>query len=589
MNLLLLLWQFWLAASGSAPSVQSGVLDLRSWDFASGTVRLDGLWEFQPGLTPTGNGSQLAGHMSVPGYYKPASATMATSIATYRLRILMPESAPAQLALRAIRPSSQSLRILVDGVEQGQIGTFGTSAMSAHPLFTSKPAYLRIPPGSHDIVVEAAFFHTHNKGIARPLELGAAERIALNETLLQSFNTFLAGSLFFLGLQFAVLWWNRRRNISTGLFSLVCSFSLVRHLVTTSTPVTDLLPWLDWEVHLRLEYLTFGTIVLWVYWFSHELFPGRFPRKLLHFLQISGAAYSFFSLIAPTHLLTETVWYYQIIHLLVIPVLLAGLAKAAWRGDRGAVVYLTGFGLLAVTVFNDILYAQQVVQTGLWAPAGMLCLVIALAIVTSRRAASMTQDIETALEARTLDIASLWEEHHPGFLGHQERVSRLASRLAKGLGLPPDEVDRIRRGAAIHDAAVGILPAGLLLKPTSLSDEDLREFARHTRTESLLVPHDNSGTDSAIIQSHHEHWDGSGYPQGLSGEAIPLAARIVAIADIWDALTHERPQRPALSLHDALEQMERERGRTLDPRLLDLFLEQGIWKVTLEEGDSPRP
>lgn len=582
MNLLLLLWQFWLTASGHDPSVRNGVLDLRSWDFAGGSVRLDGLWEFQPGLTSAGSAKQLAGNMSVPGYYQPAHKDMTSSIATYRLRVLMPGSVPTQLAIRAIRPSSQSLRILVDGAVQGEIGTFGTSAMSACPIFTSKPAYLRIPPGAHDIVVEAAFFHTDHKGIARPLELGTAERITLNETLLQSFNTFLAGSLFFLGLQFAVLWWNRRRNISTGLFSLVCSFSLVRHLVTTSTPLTDLVPWIDWEVHLRLEYLTFGTIVLWVYWFSHELFPGRFPRKLLHFLQVSGAAYGFFSLIAPTHFLTETVWYYQIIHLAVIPVLLAGLAKGALRGDRGAVTYLTGFGLLAIAVVNDILYAQRVIQTGLWAPAGMLCLVIALAIVTSRRAASMTQDTETALEARTFDIASLWEERHPGFAGHQERVSRLAARLAKGLSLPADEIDRIRRGAAIHDAAVGILPVELLLKPATLNDVDIREFERHTRMESLQVPHDPSGTDSAIIQSHHEHWDGSGYPQGLSGEAIPLAARIVAVADIWDALTHERPQRPALSLHDALEQMERERGRTLDPRLLDVFLEQGIWKITQE-------
>lgn len=582
MNLLLLvLWQFWLAASGSAPSVQNGILDLRHWDFSSGTVRLDGQWEFQPGLTPAGDGSHLAGHMRVPGYYQAASSS-AASIATYRLRILMPESVPAQLALRAIRPSSQSLRILIDGIQQGEIGTFGTSTLNARPTFTSKPAYLRIPPGSHELVMEAAFFHTNHKGIARPLELGAVERITLNETLLQSFNTFLAGSLFFLGLQFAVLWWNRRRNISTGLFSLVCSFSLVRHLVTTSTPLSDLLPWIDWEVHLRLEYLTFGTIVLWVYWFSLELFPGRFPRKLLHFLQISGAAYGFFSLIAPTHLLTETVWYYQILHLIVIPILLAGLAKGAWRGDRGATIYLAGFGLLATTVVNDILYAQQIIQTGLWAPAGMLCLVIALAIVTSRRAASMAQDIETSLEARTLTIASLWEERHPGFVGHQERVARLSAQLAKGLALIPDEVDRIRRGAAIHDAGLGILPAAQLLKPTSLSDEEIREFERHTRMKSLLTPCDRFGTDSAILQSHHEHWDGSGYPQGLAGEAIPLAARIVAIADIWDALIHDRPQRPALSLHDALEQMERERGRTLDPRLLDLFLEQGIWKITQE-------
>lgn len=574
-------------ALGSPPTVSQGTLDLRHWDPSRGSVSLEGMWDFQPGISAPDREGSFPRRRPVPGFWNHSGdADTSLRVASYRLRLELPDRDTMLLALRAVRPSSQSIRVLIDGKEQGQFGRFGTSPLSSSPVFTTSPIVFKAPPGHHDLVLEVANFHSVNKGIPRPMELGTPQQLLKNEILLQSFNALLAACLAFLALQFAVQWWSHRRQHATGLFSLVCLFSLLRHVATTSCAFADFIPWLDWESRIRIEYLTFGTIILWVYWFTITLFPRDLPRKVLLFLQASGAAYAFFSLTASPQVIVTTVAYYQIIHAMVIPLVLWGLVRAARRKENGAVIYMIGFALVAVSVINDILYALQKVQTGLWAPAGMLCLVVSLAIVTSRRASSQARELEAELERRSLLLASSWERHHPGFVGHQARVSVLAEQLAIQAGLPPETSDPIRRGAACHDAGMLELPPKALLETHSLSPEEHARLQAHVQPTSLVAPDAPGGLceiETQILRHHHEHWDGSGYPDKLAGERIPLPARIVAIADIWDALIHDRPHRSALSLHDALDQLERERGRTLDPQLLDLFLENGIWKVTLPD------
>lgn len=587
MSVLLSLLLLLNGLTASLPQVKDGVLDLRHWEPAHGSVRLDGSWDFLPGIAAPERNRSFPQRRPVPGFWnRGQGADTSLRVASYRLRLLLPDHA-SLLALRAVRPSSQSIRVLLDGKEQGQFGRFGTSPLSAVPVFTTAPLVLHAAPGTHDLVLEVANFHAINKGIPRPMELGTPDQLLGNEIRLQCFNALLAGSLSFMFLQFAVQWWSRRRQTATGLFSLICLFSLMRHLATASSALSDLLPEMDWENHLRVEYLTFGTIVLWVYWFTITLYPRDLPRKVLAFLQVSGAAYAFFSLTASPQLLVATVWYYQVVHVLVIPLVLWGLIRAARRGENGAAIYLAGFSLVAITVVNDILYALQRVQTGLWAPAGMLCLVVSLAIVTSRRASSQARELEAELEQRALVLASTWERLHPGFDGHQARVAVLSEQLAIHAGLTPDESDRIRRGAECHDAGIVELPPPLLLSPRGLSPDERDQLQAHVRPRSLLPAGAPPDAEGMILRHHHEHWDGSGYPDRLSGDRIPMCARIVAIADIWDALTHDRPHRDALSLQDALAQLERERGRTLDPRLLDIFLENGLWKLTLPDPASP--
>lgn len=281
-------------------------------------------------------------------------------------------------------------------------------------------------------------------------------------------------------------------------------------------------------------------------------------------------------MIAPVPLLIASVWYYQILHLALAPYGIFNLGRAILRRRTGAVIYLVGFSVLAIAVVNDILYAQGIIHTGLWAPAGMLALVVSLSILTTRRSRKEMAQHQRLTDDRLYTIASLWEARHPGFLHHQRNVAELSVTLGRLLRLDEQDLISLERGARIHDAGILEVPTELLLHPGKLDPEAWQRMQTHTQAITGIPADDFGGPEAAIIRHHHEHWDGNGYPDRLCGEEIPLAARIVAVADHWDALNHDRPHRQAHSKEDALEIMRRERGRSLDPKIVEVFLEHHL-------------
>jgi HD-GYP domain-containing protein (c-di-GMP phosphodiesterase class II) len=149
---------------------------------------------------------------------------------------------------------------------------------------------------------------------------------------------------------------------------------------------------------------------------------------------------------------------------------------------------------------------------------------------------------------------------------------RHACRLAETLRLSGCLIEEIRRASLIHDVGKHALPAALLSKKTSLTPADWHLIRGHPELGSQLAA--QLGYDAAVralVRHHHEHWDGSGYPQRLEGVDIPLGARIIAIADVFDALTSTRPYRVALPAATALAVMRAESGTVLDPDLFQLF------------------
>ena len=158
---------------------------------------------------------------------------------------------------------------------------------------------------------------------------------------------------------------------------------------------------------------------------------------------------------------------------------------------------------------------------------------------------------------------------------HTQRVGELAARLASAAGLESELVERIRRAAPLHDIGKIGVPDALLLKPGKLTPEEFATMQRHTTIGAQIL----AGADCVFMQmaetialAHHERWDGTGYPNGLAGEDIPLPARVVAIADFYDALTHDRPYRGALPMPKVRELLEAGEGRHFDPELLGVFL-----------------
>lgn len=159
--------------------------------------------------------------------------------------------------------------------------------------------------------------------------------------------------------------------------------------------------------------------------------------------------------------------------------------------------------------------------------------------------------------------------------GHTQRVTELTLRLARALGLHGEALVHIRRGALLHDIGKMGVPDSILHKPGPLTPEERAMMQQHpifayemlSRVEYLRPALD-------IPYAHHEKWDGTGYPQGLKGEAIPLAARIFAVVDVWDALTSDRPYRPAWTREQAIAYLREQAGKHFDPHIVEVFLRE---------------
>jgi HD-GYP domain-containing protein (c-di-GMP phosphodiesterase class II) len=166
----------------------------------------------------------------------------------------------------------------------------------------------------------------------------------------------------------------------------------------------------------------------------------------------------------------------------------------------------------------------------------------------------------TALEARV-----------PGAAGHAGRVAAQSRLVAGRLGLGPAEVRLVECAAWVHDVGKIIVSPEILEKPGRLSRFEHEEIQRHAAFGGRLAESLGDPRLSAIVRHHHERIDGSGYPDGLRGNAIPIGARIVAVADTFDALTSARPYREAFSPAAAIELLEAEAGCTLDPTIVTVF------------------
>ncbi len=156
---------------------------------------------------------------------------------------------------------------------------------------------------------------------------------------------------------------------------------------------------------------------------------------------------------------------------------------------------------------------------------------------------------------------------------HTRRVTELTLRLAQNLGIPDADLIHIRRGATLHDIGKVAIPDSILFKQGSLTEEEWIIMRRHPLIATeILKPISYLVPALPIPRFHHEKWDGSGYPDGLAGEAIPLAARLFAFADVYDALTSDRPYRRAWSQADALEYIQKNSGTHFDPKMVPVFL-----------------
>ena len=183
-----------------------------------------------------------------------------------------------------------------------------------------------------------------------------------------------------------------------------------------------------------------------------------------------------------------------------------------------------------------------------------------------------TDELERA-ESVLFTLARSIEGKDPYTHGHCERLSEYSCRLGEHLGLSEDQLIALRRAGVVHDVGKIAVPDAILLKPGSLTADEWKLIKEHPVVgERICAPLKSFRFVLPIIRHHHEKFDGTGYPDGLRGEAIPVAARVLQIVDVYDALTTDRPYKRAYSITDALQTMKQEVGKGWwDPHIFDQF------------------
>jgi PAS domain S-box-containing protein len=196
----------------------------------------------------------------------------------------------------------------------------------------------------------------------------------------------------------------------------------------------------------------------------------------------------------------------------------------------------------------------------------------------------LNTELEDRVRARTWELADAYDTTLEGWArtlelrdketeGHSRRVTDTTLKIAMAMGIRDDYLEQIRRGAILHDIGKMGVPDDILHKPGSLTDEEREIIRRHPKIAyDLLSPIPFLKKALEIPLSHHERWDGTGYPQGLKEHAIPMSARIFAIADVWDALSSDRPYNKPWPREKAIEYFINEAGRHFDPRVVNIFL-----------------
>jgi putative nucleotidyltransferase with HDIG domain len=262
--------------------------------------------------------------------------------------------------------------------------------------------------------------------------------------------------------------------------------------------------------------------------------------------------------------------------------------------------------VMMITAFSEIDLAMEAMRLGAYdfilKPVDLELVVLSVKRALEKRrleeeVGAYHKNLERQVEERTAELrqsllvlkkahldsvkalAGVIDAKDPYTRGHSDRVRRMSMRIATYLGFSEERLESLVFGALLHDIGKIGIKDEVLQKQSLLNPKEYQYIQDHPLIGVKIMEGIDFFKDKIpMIRNHHEHYDGSGYPDGLIGEAIPLEARIVAIPDAFDAMTSLRPHRKAMPLEDVLVEMEKCKGKQFDPKILDIFLREKIYE-----------
>lgn|GEM_PF-2096720 len=385
--------------------VENGVLDLRAWNWQrDGITNLTGNWEFYwnkfyfPGFFNDTSAVYTKHFAFVPSLWNKYIPSNQNSdggfgYATYRVVVLCPPS-NNQLALKFLTVES-SYRLFVNGKEVFNVGHADTTEEST--ISNLKPSIVSVFPENNklDIVIQVSNFHNRGGGLWDFIKIGTASQIHDNLISNIAIELLVAGSFLLAAIYYLILFLSFKKRYVLLCFSILCIIIFIRSFVTGEMPVIYILN-TDWEFARRMEYVSFYLSVPVMSLFSYYLFPREFSKKALYLILSVCVLFFLISLFASYYVYTYPVQYYQFIMLLAGFYGLYVYIKAALKKREGSFLFLTGFCIFLITVINDILYANLIIDSMPLFYVGLSFFIITLSILLSRQFVQIFYDLQVA-------------------------------------------------------------------------------------------------------------------------------------------------------------------------------------------------
>lgn len=592
------------------PVARKGILDLRSWDFAAdGEIDLRGEWAFYwktylPPDYPPETYPAPSSFITVPGNWKGTSVNgrsiPARGYATYRLTVLLPEAVTEKfkpaLIIRNIRTSFE---LFVNGGRTAGSGVPGTDIESTEPARFPQVTVLPLSGSRMDIMVHAANFHHLEGGIWDDIVLGLENDIRRIQIASHSREMFILGSIVVMGLSQLTIWGFRRKDPAVLTFGLYCLMIAVWALTTDTKQGLNLVPGAPWALVQRARYIAFFLAVPTFMIYIRSVFPTELSRKVLRVSIAVGALFSVSVLVLPSRFYALFDRIYHVITVILGLYVLYVMIRAVRRGLDSARVVTLGYVIFFAVMMNDTLYSFRIISSRYILLSGMLFFILIQVWLLARRSHRLLEAVESksdeVMKSRLgtiLGLAKLAEYRDEDTGLHLERISEYCCILGRELIDHPKYrghvdmayVEDLHHSSILHDIGKVWVKDSILLKPGGLTEEEFAHIRRHAAKGGDIIRtiERRIGTPSylrlgrEIAYSHHEKWDGSGYPEGLKGENIPLSARITAVADVYDALTSKRPYKPAFDHDKAVSIIREGRGSHFEPDLVDIFLKLNL-------------
>jgi PAS domain S-box-containing protein len=385
------------------PEAIRGVLDLREWDLEEdGPLNLDGEYAFywQQHVAPLKfaevSPPKESGFIKVPGYWSRdelgGKRLPGEGFATYRLKILLKDKMKP-LALKFLSIGT-AFNAYLDGKKVSAVGVPGQDRQTTVPRYFPHVVDFMPEENRVDLVLHVSNFHHRRGGVWEVIKLGTEKHIREIRERRLTFDLFLFGSILIMGLYHLGLFTLRRKDRSPLYFSIFCFVVAIRLLVTGERYLVHLFPDTNWEIMIRLEFLTVYLAVPVFTLFMRSLFD-EFSKHLLHLFLVLGSALSCIVLVTPPRIFTYTLPVGQISLLLAFLYGTYVLVVATIKKRQGAIPFLIGFLILSLTAVNDILHVEKIIETRLLAPFGLFAFILSQAFLLSFRFSRALSTVET--------------------------------------------------------------------------------------------------------------------------------------------------------------------------------------------------